>query len=93
MYSDKKLKTNINILNNINKNLIYDLKSVEYNWINDNNDFINKNKKGKYDVGFIAQDVEKVAPHLVSEIIDIKSGNIYKGIKYEKIIPYLVQEV
>ena len=83
--SDIKLKTNIN---SIQKNIIYDLVPVQYNWIN--NKFFNKN--GEYDVGFIAQDVEKLAPHLVSNVKDDK-GYEYKTLCYEKIVPYLVDEI
>lgn len=83
--SDIKLKTNINTIEN---NIIYDLKPVQYNWIT--NDYFNKN--GEYDVGFIAQDVEKIAPHLISKIND-KDGNEYKTLGYDKIVPYLVDEI
>ena len=83
--SDINLKTNIQSIKN---NIIYDLIPVQYNWVN--NKLINKN--GEYDVGFIAQDVEKIAPHLISKINDIE-GNEYKSLSYEKIVPYLVDEI
>ena len=83
--SDERLKTNIKP---IQKNIIYDLIPVQYNWIN--NKYFNKN--GEYDVGFIAQDVEKIAPHLVSNIKDDK-GEEYKTLCYEKIVPFLVDEI
>ena len=77
--SDIKLKTNIKLIKN---NILYNLKPVQYNWINN----------GNYDVGFIAQDVELIAPHLISKIND-KEGNEYKTLSYEKIVPYLVDEI
>ena len=83
--SDNRLKTNIK---SIQKNIIYDLIPVQYNWIN--NKYFNKN--GEYDVGFIAQDVEKIAPHLVSNVKDDK-GEEYKTLCYEKIVPFLVDEI
>ena len=87
--SDKNLKTNIRKIEN---NIFDQLNPVQYEWKN-NIDFISKNKQGKTDVGFIAQEIELIAPHLVSEFKDIKTDTMYKGIDYEKIIPYLVDEI
>lgn len=87
--SDLKYKQNINKITNT-KNIIEKLQPVEFNW---KNDIFNNNKKGKYDTGFIAQDVELLAPHLISEFLDPIDKTISKSVHYEKIIPYLVEYV
>jgi hypothetical protein len=45
------------------------------------------------DSGFIAQEVETIIPHAVSEFKEIKSGKIYKNMRHERIIPYLVKSI
>ena len=87
--SDRNLKTNIQSLD---YNIIDKLNPVQYYWI-DNINIIPKKKQGKHDVGFIAQEVEMIAPHLVSEFMDIKTKKKYKGVDYVKIVPFLVDEI
>ena len=72
-------KTNFTILEN-NLKFINNFNPVNYTWIYNN----------KEDVGFIAQEVEEFAPNLVSEFKSISDGKMYKSLKYEKIIPYIV---
>ena len=55
-------------------------------------------KKGKQDIGLIAQEVEEVLPEIVKDkkmpLIDgIDSNETYKTIDYEKIIAVLVEAV
>lgn len=77
-YSDERLKDNIKDLDKpLSKVLALD--SVSFNW-NDKQQV----HKGK-DIGLIAQQVEKVAPELVTERPD---G--YKAIKYDRINTLLV---
>ena len=94
--SDKRLKTNISVLNED----IYDLsslKGVSYNLIpqvvndeiNDNDEKVvrEENKPdNRIHYGFIAQDVKEVFPELVYE-----DDNGYLGIDYVSFIPLLVE--
>ena len=38
----------------------------------------------------MAQEVEEVVPQAVAEYQEMNSGNVYKNIKHERLIPYLV---
>ena len=79
--SDITLKDNLTkITNPIEK--IQKLNGYEFDW----------NQKQKiyhgHDVGVVAQEVEKVIP----EIVHTRAGGI-KGVKYEKIIPLLIEAI
>ena len=56
-------------------------------------DISNESKRNISDIGFIAQEIEELIPEAVSEHIDIKTGVIYKNIKYERIIPHLLNVI
>jgi hypothetical protein len=67
--SDIKLKTNIKTLTN-SLNKVLQMRGVEFDRID---------IEGKHQIGFIAQEIEKIVPDVVSESNDIKSvsyGNI-----------------
>ena len=88
--SDIKLKDNIkNLTNPLDK--IKQINGVEYDW---KDDYINDlgGEDGyfirKHDVGVIAQEVEKVLPEIVA---DREDGT--KAVRYEKIIPLLVEAI
>ena len=76
--SDKKLKTNIEDI--VNSKLIHSLRSVQYNWIDQNQD-----QRIKY--GFIAQEVEEILPDIVNH------GVSHLSIDYIQLISHLVKEV
>ena len=79
--SDKKLKNNIsNISSPIEK--IKQINGVNFEWSDKQSTYTGK------DVGVIAQDVEKVLPEVVTERED---G--YLAVKYEKIIPLLIEAI
>lgn len=79
--SDQRLKNNIsNITNPISK--LNQINGVNFEWSKDQS--IHSGK----DVGVIAQDVQKVLPEVVTERQD---GNL--AVKYEKIIPLLVEAI
>lgn len=79
--SDERLKNNIsNITNPISK--LNQINGVNFEWSKDQS--IHSGK----DVGVIAQDVQKVLPEVVTERQD---GNL--AVKYEKIIPLLVEAI
>jgi len=78
--SDKTLKKNINSIENA-IDIIQQLRPVSYNWKDPNID-------DREQIGFIAQEVEKVIPSLVN---NTNLGK--KGIAYQKLIPLLTQGI
>jgi hypothetical protein len=79
--SDERLKDNKkNIDNALEK--VESLNGVEFDW-NDKQDVYEG-----HDIGVIAQEVEKIAPELVST-----RDNGYKAVKYEKLVPLLIEAV
>ena len=75
--SDERLKTNIvEIENAVEK--VQQLRGVEFDWI----------ANGQHSIGVIAQDVEKVAPELVSQ----RNDGI-KGVDYGKLTSILIEAV
>ncbi|MEO8147879.1 MAG: tail fiber domain-containing protein [Bacteroidia bacterium] len=97
--SDERLKQNIKPLNNA-LDKIMQLKPSSYNFKTDEYVFMNLPKEKQY--GFIAQDLEKVFPEMVSEIQQPyinKDGSArrdyftIKGISYEQLIAVLVSAI
>ena len=80
--SDIRLKKNIEPLKN-SLELINQLNPITYNWKDEN--MTNNN------IGFIAQEVEKVIPE-ITEDYDIK-GEKYLGIRTTDLIPFLVKSI
>ena len=86
--SDRRLKENIfDISNDVALDTVRSLRPVTFNW---RDDIFNESKRGILDVGFIAQEVEPLIPLAVSEYTQINTGDVYKNIKHERLIPYLV---
>ena len=77
--SDKSLKTNIRKLKYGMKE-IRKINPVVFDWIQEN--------KTKDNIGLIAQEVEKVIPELVR-----RNSNGYKAVKYEKLVPLLIESI
>jgi hypothetical protein len=89
--SDKRLKHTITPIKNTDAlDIINTLEPVTFFW---KDDIANVSKRGSKDIGFIAQEVEKIIPYAVSEFTDLNSGDIFKNIKHERIIPYLVAAI
>jgi hypothetical protein len=80
--SDARLKDNVQPLDSGIMQLLK-LKPVSFTWKSGSNE-----PAGKSDIGFIAQDLEKVFPNLVTT-----DENGYKGIDYVKLVPVLVKAV
>ncbi|MDH5720239.1 MAG: tail fiber domain-containing protein [Spirochaetia bacterium] len=80
--SDRRLKENVIEINNP-LDILMAFRGVYFKW----KDTEFSEKKGR-DIGFIAQEVEKVLPELVFE-----NDNGYKGVNYEKITAVLVEAV
>ena len=81
--SDLQLKKNIRPLEYNNELMI--LKPVTFDWKD-------KKQKDNMNVGLIAQDVEKVYPHLVKNNL-LLDGQNYKTINYEGLIPYMIKHL
>jgi len=77
--SDSIVKENVEELTSLEKDALLKLKPVKYNFSED------EEKKLHY--GFIAQEIEKIYPNLVSEHNDLKNVN------YMELIPLLVDKV
>lgn len=76
--SDKRLKDDITLIENpLNK--ILSLDAVEFNW-NDNQEVYSG-----HDIGLIAQQVEEVAPEIVTT-----RENGFKAVKYDRVTSLLV---
>jgi hypothetical protein len=86
--SDRRLKKNIEAIDkNIALDVVSRLRGVTFDW---REDIFNESKRNTGDIGFIAQEIEELIPEAVSEYTEINSGEVYKSIKYERLIPYLL---
>jgi hypothetical protein len=81
--SDKRLKDNIKTIESPLKKLSK-INGVEFDWIP--KEGIHENEG--HDVGVIAQEVEKIIPEIVQT-----RDNGYKAVKYEKIVPLLIESI
>ena len=103
--SDERLKTNISPIENaVDK--VKRLNGVHYDWI-DEVEELGFNPRLKHnDAGVIAQDVQKVLPQAVDYApfdrlydeetgadIGSKSGEDYLTVKYEKMVPLLIEAI
>ncbi len=84
--SDSRLKTNIVPLTGALDRLV-NLQGVYFNWVESKGGMGGK-LEGKQ-VGFIAQEVQKVFPEVISE----DSENHYLGIDYAKLVPILLEGI
>jgi hypothetical protein len=88
--SDERLKENIHLISNPIE-IITQIRGVYFDWTDDHitarggedGFFVRKN-----DIGVIAQEIEKVMPEIVATRDD---G--FKAVKYEKIIPLLIESI
>ena len=80
--SDERLKDNITLIEN-SLEKVGQLKGYEFDW-NDNQEVYEG-----HDVGVIAQEVEKVVP----EIVETREHDGYKAVKYEKLVPLLINAI
>ena len=81
--SDIRFKTNLKTISNpLDK--ISKVSGYEFDWIPDQE---NHGHEG-HDIGVIAQEVEKILPEIVTTR---ESG--YKAVKYEKIVPLLIEAI
>ena len=80
--SDERLKDNLTPIENSLKK-VGQLKGYEFDW-NDKQEVYEG-----HDVGVIAQEVEKVVP----EIVETREHDGYKAVKYEKLVPLLINAI
>jgi hypothetical protein len=86
--SDRRFKENIqDITADVALGKVKSLRPVTFTW---KSNIANTSKIGTDDAGFIAQEVEEVVEYAVGEFTDLESGEVYKKINHERIIPYLV---
>ena len=82
--SDERLKENVkpieNALDKVSK-----INGVTFDWIEDMEEF---HPNEGNDVGVIAQEIEKVLP----EVVETRDSG-YKAVKYEKIVPLLIESI
>ena len=86
--SDKKLKENIKpIKNALDK--VSQISGVEFDWkeLTEDEKLSIHGNEG-HDVGVIAQEIEEVLPEVVQT-----RDNGYKAVKYEKIVPLLIESI
>ena len=79
--SDERLKENIKPIENASEK-IKKIGGYTYDW----NDKQTTYEPGTHDMGVIAQEVEEVAPELVTT-----RDNGYKAVKYEKLVALLIE--
>ena len=85
--SDKRLKTNIETIDNA-LSIIDNLRGVRFDW-NENALKLNKNVDlNKRELGVIAQEIEKELPEVIKEGL----GG-YMAVRYEKITPVLIAAI
>ena len=95
--SDARIKKDIkNIPSHLALDVVKQLQGVRFNWLeeNDESDWpeLHKPKKenGVMELGFIAQDVEKVLPEVV-ETDDYRKG--FKTVEYAKMVAVLTEAI
>ena len=95
--SDRRLKDNIKTITNpIDR--IKCINGVTYSW-KDGVECLGFNPSSKEDVGVLAQEVQKVLPEVVRRApfdhseSGSKSGENYLTVKYEKIVPLLIEAI
>jgi hypothetical protein len=80
--SDRKLKTDIETLNDASEK-VSALRGVSFTWSHGK-------KTGKKDIGLIAQEVEEVVPEIVGES-ELLDGTMAKHVDYPKVVALLIE--
>ena len=86
--SDERLKDNVKTIDNA-LDTVLKLRGVEYDWNSGS-------RKGKHDMGVIAQELEEVLPFLIKEHDTPyigEDGVMYKTVDYQKIIGLLIEAI
>ncbi len=83
--SDQRFKKDIRNIDNA-VNIVKHLEGKTYYWRTE--EFKDRNFNGAHQVGFIAQELEKIVPEAV-----VTDENGYKSVNYDMIIPILVEAI
>ena len=86
--SDIRLKSNITLITSA-LDKVMQIRGVEYDW-NDNVEELGFHPYAKHETGLIAQEVQKVLPDAVRPA---PFDNNYLTIKYERVVPLLVEAI
>jgi hypothetical protein len=89
MLSDARYKEDVNELPN-SLSHIRALRPVDFRW---KNDVYFEPRKGTFDVGFIAQEIEAVIPLVIRKFTPPGVTEELKGVAYEKLTPYIVKAI
>jgi len=82
--SDIRFKTNLQPIHNA-LDKVETIGGYEFDW---NSELKSEHGYEGHDIGVIAQEIEQIAPELVTT-----RDNGYKAVKYEKIVPILIQAI
>jgi hypothetical protein len=85
--SDRRFKTNIRPVDNALAK-VKALQGVYFNW--NQKEFPEKEFGSQDELGFIAQEVEKIVPEIV---VKEKSKEEYRSVKYDKLVALLVEAI
>jgi len=85
--SDLRFKTNIRPVTNV-LDKIKALRGVYFNW--NQNEYPEKQFGSNVELGFIAQEVEKIVPEIVTKD---KTKEEYRSVKYDKLVALLVEAI
>lgn len=85
--SDARYKINIRPITNALEK-VKSLQGVYFNW--NQKDFPQKDFGSQDELGFIAQEVEKIVPEVVTKE---KNNEEYRAVKYDKIVALLVEAI
>jgi hypothetical protein len=81
--SDERLKSNKKLIDGA-LTKVNQLGGYEFDWI----PMVGIHENEGHDIGVIAQEVEKVIPEIVTT-----RDNGYKAVKYEKLVPLLIEAI
>ena len=97
--SDERLKENIEPINNAIEK-VKQIKGVTFDWINNIEKLVGIPWNSERQAGVFAQDVQKVLPEVVQNApFDLdenkksKSGKDYLTVKYEHLVPLLIEAI
>jgi len=83
--SDIKLKKNVKDISYGLKDVL-DIRAVEFDW--------KEKRDGKHDIGFIAQEIEKIIPEVVKEVDTLNTdGETHKVVDYAKLTSVLMKAI
>ena len=78
------LKKNVEDLNYGLKDVL-NIRPVSFDW--------KEKRNGKHDIGFIAQEIEKIIPEVVSEVDTLNTEEKHKTVDYAKLTSVLIKAV